>query len=274
MPICPLLTFLARGITATNEWFYDPVRLGTNGPLWSLSYEVAYYLLFGIAVFARGAWRLLLVALIALLAGPRVLILLPAWLAGVWAWRMIKGHPTWLTRRQALVCALIFPLFYICAVTSSLPEGLTALSQLTAAPLSLHAHLGHSAEFAWNLPMAGLFALHLVAMARLLGDSTPVRLGKAIRWIAGASFTIYVLHYPLMQALHAVLPIDLPVRGLLLLCLTLLGTLLVAEVTERRLKGLRRWMARLPTGILPTWPRSSPRAQLGDDGRSSRLAGR
>lgn len=271
----PLLTFLARGLTATNEWFYIPVRLGTNGPLWSLSYEVAYYLLFGIAVFARGAWRFVLLAVIVLLAGPRVLILMPAWLAGVWAWRMIKRNPTWLNRRQALLCALIFPLFYIFAVASNLPEGLVALSQRAVAPLSLHALIGFSADFAWNLPMAGLFALHLVAMARLLGDSTPARLGKTIRWIAGASFTIYVLHYPLMQVLHAVLPIDLPARGLLLLCLTLLGALFVAEVTERRLKELRRWMTNARVGTLSSSPRTLPRAKLGDDdGSPSRLAGR
>lgn len=251
----PLLTFLARGLTATNEWFYTPVRIGTNGPLWSLSYEVAYYLLFGIAVFMRGGWRLLLLLLITLLAGPRVLILMPAWLAGVWAWRTIKQNPAWLTRRRALLCALVFPLFYFIAVTSNLPEGLSALSQRAAAPLSLHALLGFSADFAWNLPMAGLFALHLVAMARLLGDRTPVRLGSAIRWMAGASFTIYVLHYPLMQALQAVLPLDLPVRGLLLLGLTLLGTLLVAEVTERRLGELRRRMRSVWIVVQCAWPR-------------------
>ena len=77
-----------------------------------------------------------------------------------------------------------------------------------------------------------------------------------------------------MQALHAVLPIDLPARGLLLLCLTLLGTLLVAEVTERRLKELRRWMTSLRSGIPSSWPRPPSRAQLGDDGSPSRLAGR
>lgn len=52
----PLWEMLARGLTMSNEWgLFDRVRLGTNGPLWSLSYEAAYYVLFGVAVFCTGA---------------------------------------------------------------------------------------------------------------------------------------------------------------------------------------------------------------------------
>src|SRR5690348_1377346 len=43
------LDMLWQGLSFSSEWHVPGVRLGTNGPYWSLSYEVAYYLLFGAA---------------------------------------------------------------------------------------------------------------------------------------------------------------------------------------------------------------------------------
>ena len=45
---------LVRGLSFSNEWRGIEVRLGTNGPFWSLSYEASYYALFAIAFFKRG----------------------------------------------------------------------------------------------------------------------------------------------------------------------------------------------------------------------------
>ncbi|MBZ6379133.1 hypothetical protein B5C34_09305 [Pacificimonas flava] len=67
---------------------------GTNGPFWSLSYEAAYYALFGILLFLKGWRRLALTAVILLLAGPYILILAPLWFAGaaLWYWRDRIGN--------------------------------------------------------------------------------------------------------------------------------------------------------------------------------------
>ncbi|MEM9127795.1 MAG: sterol desaturase family protein, partial [Pseudomonadota bacterium] len=79
-----------RGLTFSNEWqgVFDRVRLGTNGPLWSLSYEAGFYALFGAALFLRGALRWVMLALIALVVGLPILALLPAWLLGVAVWHL------------------------------------------------------------------------------------------------------------------------------------------------------------------------------------------
>ncbi|MFK5283420.1 hypothetical protein ACI3PL_27990, partial [Lacticaseibacillus paracasei] len=61
------------------------MHVGSNIPLWSLSFEAAYYLLFAVFMFSRHRW--LWCSLAALVIGQKILLLLPAWLAGVWVYR-------------------------------------------------------------------------------------------------------------------------------------------------------------------------------------------
>ncbi|MBK8767616.1 MAG: acyltransferase family protein, partial [Burkholderiaceae bacterium] len=68
-----------------NEFWTAQWHVGSNIPFWSLSYEAAYYLLFGIFVFAPMRWLWLAAA--AALIGPKILLLAPAWVAGVVAYR-------------------------------------------------------------------------------------------------------------------------------------------------------------------------------------------
>src|SRR5271157_507292 len=60
---------------------------GSDIPFWSLNYEVWYYVLFAAATFLQGRRRTVALIGAALLAGPKVLLLFPIWLAGVAAWR-------------------------------------------------------------------------------------------------------------------------------------------------------------------------------------------
>ena len=64
---------LAVSALFLNEVWSVHILTGNNGPYWSLSYEVAYYALFGVAIFVRGYGRWLVLGVIALLAGPRIL---------------------------------------------------------------------------------------------------------------------------------------------------------------------------------------------------------
>lgn len=73
---------LAAGFMQST-WFLSAAP-PTNGPLWSLSYEAMYYAGFGAAVFMpTRASKCLGVAAVVLLAGPNILLLAPAWVAGV-----------------------------------------------------------------------------------------------------------------------------------------------------------------------------------------------
>lgn len=240
----PAWQFLASGLSFSNEWIFGHVRLGTNGPLWSLSYEAAYYLLFGVAFFLKGTVRLLLIVLVACLVGPRVLLLLPAWLCGVYAWRLIKQGNAEISKTTAVLLVLAGPIFYGASFTVGLPGFLTAVGENWAAMLGVGAGLWFSNSFIWNTLIAALFMLHLVGVAHLMRSVRLERVGRVIRWLAGASFTLYVLHYPLLQFIHVLLPADMIGRPLVQLVLVLGICFAVAELTERRLKGLRGFIRR------------------------------
>ena len=70
----PTFSFFANATFLSEAWYFDFTPY-LDEPYWSLCYEVAYYLIFGIWSFARGwsRWLLLLVAVV--IAGPKILIL-------------------------------------------------------------------------------------------------------------------------------------------------------------------------------------------------------
>lgn len=237
----PLETFLMRGLTFSNEWMIsDPVRLGSNGPLWSLSYEVAYYALFGAAVFLTGALRLVCVLLLALVVGPNALLLMPAWLMGVWLLRLIRSDaPPRLPPSAALVLALLPPVLYAVALWLSVPVLLLNLTEYLLPAAFAPYNLRFSNEFLWNALIGGLFTLHLFAMSQLL---TEWRRGTAaIRWCAQASFSVYVTHYPTLHLLDAILASDVWGRALWLFLGALAVGIAFAQIFERPLERWRQF---------------------------------
>jgi hypothetical protein len=77
-------------LSYVNEPWFASIRPFSNGPFWSLGYEFWYYVLYGAFYYYRRRQRILLVTAVVLMAGPKILILLPAWLMGVWTYRFNK----------------------------------------------------------------------------------------------------------------------------------------------------------------------------------------
>ena len=72
---------LLTSITFTTSfWGYLDTPL-SNGPFWSLSFEVVYYILYGLIRYQQKA-RWVLVPFLLLLSGPSVSALFPVWLLG------------------------------------------------------------------------------------------------------------------------------------------------------------------------------------------------
>ena len=78
--VAQLLTPLGCLTFQGQDWFLDRSPTG-NGPYWSLFFEVWYYYLYGVFVFSRGRSRIGWFVLGLLLAGPKILLLAPCWLA-------------------------------------------------------------------------------------------------------------------------------------------------------------------------------------------------
>lgn len=240
----PIAELFWRGLSFTSEWqgvFSDRLRLGTNGPLWSLSYEVGFYLMFGVTMFLRGAQRIALLVLLALVVGLPILALLPAWALGVLVWRFVQsGKQMPLSRAWMLAVGSIVALIVLKA--ANLPAVLTYITAKTLAPYSHHALLGYSDEVLWNSLIAIAIALHLLGVSQIAAQRAARPEGRgarAIRWVAGASFSLYVMHYPTLHLLDATLPETLPFYDLWLLGLTLTVCFGFAALFERPLKQFR-----------------------------------
>jgi len=208
-------------------------RLGTNGPFWSLSYEAAYYALFAIAFFMRGVRRIGLLALGAWLVGVNILILLPVWLMGVALHRMLQGQVR-LSPSAALGLTILPVAIYVWALGSDLPSQLYAVTAKIDASIGLR----FSNEPLWNYPLGLLACAHLFGVSALFKAGQTLPQEPLIKWLAGASFSLYLIHYPLLQLLST-LPlggIDGWTRDGVVLAITFLACFAFATLFERPLK--------------------------------------
>lgn len=234
-----------RALTFTTQVWGEYMRVGTNGPFWSVAYEAWYYAGFGVAVFCRGAVRWTLLGLMAIVAGPAILLLAPCWLLGVWLQQaMGRGLGRRLSQVSGWTLALAPFGVYALALAWQVPERLYVQTYLLLGETSPHSVLGFSDEFLWNFLIAGLMGAHFLGVHRLAQEARWIgpRGEAAIRWWAGATFSIYLFHYPILTFLHGLPGYDgsNSLHVLALAGATLAASLALAEVSERRLEAWKR----------------------------------
>lgn len=235
---------ILRAATFTNELWFDSVRLFTNGPYWSLGYEFWYYMIFAAACFLRGAPRIATLGGLLALVGPKIMLLLPIWLLGVWVHRV--------NVRAAVGRALGWTLFAGSFALYALFRALgcrDALLHWTWARFGkrfVEGQLAWSNEFLAAYVIGALVAANFVGMNAIAQDLAPLlaRYERRIRDWAGYTFSIYLFHYPILQCLAAALPIEPRAwwNAALLFTLTLAACRLLGRWTEQR-KDLARTVA-------------------------------
>ena len=246
---------LVRGLTFSNEFWRWPFRLGSNGPYWSLGYEIWYYVLFGIFMFGRGWTRIAALAMVAILIGPGILMLSPIWLLGVLLF--IGFRDGWLYPRRKEVAATIgaaaalVPIaIYLGLRVSGVDDVLSATSHALLSRVRYLGGVGDAARFLWFWTVGGLVAIHFAGVA-ILAQRFSVRISTAVstpvRWLAGASFSIYIIHYPLLQAIDTVLVGETSngLRAIVLGVSTIGFCFVFAALFERRLPVVRAWIRAL-----------------------------
>ena len=210
--------------------------LGSNGPLWSLACEGVYYVVAPLllAPLLRGRpaalrWGLFALAATILgalwLANPRVPRLFLTWLLGA----ALRFAPA--PRRRL-----------------GLPAWTIAIATLLAYPLLLP-RLGGTVNFL----VAASFA---AALLTTVGDERPVpaRMQRLSATLAGFSFSLYLVHVPLVHALLALrtgtrldalrLPAWSGHAAMLVLAAIIVPVAwLFSRLTEARTDRVRRWLA-------------------------------
>ena len=237
------------GIFFLGEFWSDAVMIGSNGPYWSLTYEVWYYVAFGAILFAPRCWKIPAACAFLLLVGPKIALMWPIWLLGVLAYRItrtqrigpVAGYALWLGSAAAWI-------------------GYEAWAWSLGRPWAPASASFHDDYLRQDYLVGVLFAVNLVGFAAIAPQFARVTamVARPIRWAAGATFTLYIIHTPLLLFFAAVSPFrpaSLAQRALLVVG-TFAVVLAFAAVTERRKDLWRSALARAvaPLGVRPAAP--------------------
>lgn len=171
-----------------KEWVFY------NQPYWSLCYEVMYYLGFGVFVFARGWRRYLGLLLLALISGPKVLLLLPCWVFGVMAYRCRDCLP--LKPTTGFVVGFILPVLALFAL-NKLGFGPAVRAMALDVWGDQKSYLEFSNDFLIDYVTAILVAINLYSV-RYIKLSFLHYFKRGVEWAASFSFTLYLMHLPMI----------------------------------------------------------------------------
>jgi peptidoglycan/LPS O-acetylase OafA/YrhL len=219
------LSQFLHAITFTNQIWFNKIPPGSDLPFWSLGFEIWYYVVFGLAMFTSKHRRVALMVLALLVMGPKIDALLPIWLMGVAAYH---------------VCAkrvISLALGWMMCIGSIIAWGAYEF---------LAWHFGRPVAANWlgrahiiqDYIVGTLFTLHLIGFRRISHVPAEIltKFSAPIRWVAGSTLTLYLLHLPLLQIFAAESP--WPVTAWQTRSMELLGILpailIIAQFTERR----------------------------------------
>lgn len=248
-----------------NEIWTVSIMSFSNVPYWSLCYEMWYYVLFAIAVFMRGKARLWLGGAVAAMLGPKILLLAPIWLLGVALHRMpaLERTPPWLGWTLFLASWPTYALFQHYGLTEA---GSRLLLRLIGE--KWHHQMAFSKFFITDYLLALIVAANFIGF-RAVGHRFAAVLRpseKVVRWLSGYTFSLYILHQPLLQFYAAAFDGD--PRGRLFYSQVMLATLLsivgIGHFTEHKRHHLRKLIRRMLVAVMETrWRRQGVSATGG-----------
>ena len=244
----PFDKFAIRSIASMlllNEVWFVSITSFSNVPFWSICYELWYYVAFGVFAFFPRKLALALIVLVALILGPKIVLLAPIWVAGVilYRWESLNRIPeSW---AWTLVLASLAGIIAFHQID---------LTGLVADQFKLLVGLKWHTEFTFSKFFLSDYLLTLLVFANFVGmRRISFRFGAAlllverpVRFLAGYTFTLYLLHQPLFLFWAAVIRGDPTGYAYWLLTTTMvaLSVGLVGYFTESKRHLLKRWLER------------------------------
>ncbi|WP_159594012.1 acyltransferase family protein [Hydrogenophaga sp. BPS33] len=236
-----------------GETWFGAIQPLSMAPYWSLGYEVWYYVLFGCLLYLQGRTRQRVVVVVLLIMGPRILLLWPVWWLGVVLYRRMDRLRV--TRAWAwafmLAAMLGYGVFFLSGLRAETDAASKALYAWISRGLPSPFDPGSTVHVLSDYVMALLFALFVVGAAHC-GWSFGDRGARAIRFLAGFTFTFYLIHYTLLLCAQA-MGFGAPSWGIyfvtfLVVCFF---TWVVAQVGELRRDRYRQWLRALARRLAP-----------------------
>ena len=255
---------ILENLSFTVGWWNHGQTPLSNGAFWSLSFEVVYYVLYGLLLYAQRL-RWILVPLLLLLVGPAMALLFPVWLLGAGCYDLYA----WLAReRRGIVPATAAATVYVGVlfllrrrIASSLHAADVFGRRVWLTHLINGWSLGraafHGAELTWldrfstsyflvSTVLAALLLPTLLVAERFLPDA-PGSWVNRVRLIADSTFSLYLLHLPallfLMEVTHG--PWTSRGEGLAMLAAVVVLCIPTARLFDRLKNSMRSQLRQL-----------------------------
>ena len=245
---------MATSLLLLNEVWFVSITPFSNVPYWSICYEGWYYAAFAVVAFVPRplAWALL--AVLAMVLGPKVALLAPIWWAGVvlYRWQALRSLSpalSWLLVVLSVAGLVVFHQAGVAAAASTLMKawvGAEWQRELTFSQDFLSDYLLGLLVFCHFAGMRG--AAPTVARA-LLAIERPAR------FLAGFTLTLYLLHQPLLLFWASVVRGNPSGSGYwwAVTALTAGSVIAIGHVTESKRQSLRRWTERHLQRLRAQW---------------------
>lgn len=198
---------LLAGLFFGNEIWAISITTFSNVPYWSICYEMWYYVAFALFVFLPRRVGLWAMAGLALVLGPKIVLLAPLWMLGVllYDWK----------RAQNLSLALSWALLAI-SVAGIVLWHWFDLAALSGAWIKatfgayVYKTLAFSQTFPADYLLGILVFINFIAMRRIAEQLGAffLYIERPVRLLASYTLTLYLLHQPLFLFWAAVLQGD------------------------------------------------------------------
>jgi len=259
---------LLTNLTFTAQcWGYETNPL-SNSPFWSLSFECIYYLLFALLFFgARRGWVRVTIVLVMLLAGPSIVLLFPTWLLGCLLYDVyirLDAKPYAVALASGLLAVVLGGGFafrhwivWLLNVTEA-PERTAWLGRVVPAPLQRsfgdsNGVLPWLSRFSLSYYAAAVIVFAVMLWTLLTLDRflphVPRAFAATLRWIAEGTFSLYLLHVPLLMLVACVVPAADSHRYFWC-CAVVCACIMLSQPFDRLKKAMRR-------GLHRTFPESA-----------------
>jgi peptidoglycan/LPS O-acetylase OafA/YrhL len=172
-----------------------------NGPYWSLTCEVWFYVLAMFMFFAPLRWALFVILLAIPVLGPKIMLLFPVWLVGLCAERFCDR------RRISRTAAAALGLASLAAAVALWASG--ARDEWRVAPeIAETWRLGRTSDFVYYNVLALLVGIHFFAAYNFFTGpfAWPARVRRPLHHAAETSFSLYAMHFPILYAFRSSIP--------------------------------------------------------------------
>ena len=238
------LRVLGSGLMLNETWLVS-ITYFSNVPYWSIAFEFWYYALFALLTFLPAGWRLPCAVALGLAIGPKIVLLLPVWWAGVvlyrWPWLRLRSKAfSWCLVVISTLSIVLTHRWGVYEMTADWTKGLLGADlfrELTFASRAIGDYL-----------LALLVFCNFAGMRNVADSIAPLmlRIERPVRLLASYTFTLYLLHQPLFLFWTAMLRGN-PDNHRLWWSVTLLTAASVAAIghfTEHKRHPLRVWLQR------------------------------